>query len=174
MAEFCPSCGETLAANATICPFCGTTRALTKQVGLAEVSQVILTPSAPPPAPLALSSHPVIVIPAPTAPLPAAPLPAAPASSPRNPDNAFYLEFLGLIGFLGIGQIYAGRVPLGIVMMLLWLAFVGPITVGTLGIGYLCLLVPAALACYFSGRSARNYMRQQQGYQPTAPNGGQG
>jgi TM2 domain-containing membrane protein YozV len=38
----------------------------------------------------------------------------------RDPTIALLLEFLGYIGFLGIGHIYAGRVTRGIVLLVGW------------------------------------------------------
>jgi hypothetical protein len=38
-----------------------------------------------------------------------------------DPNTAFVLELvLGLFGFLGIGWVYAGRIPLGLTMMAGW------------------------------------------------------
>ncbi len=71
-----------------------------------------------------------------------------------------------MIGFIGIGHMYAGRMTLGIVMLILWLVLFGGLVGTTFSLAYLCLFVPAILLCYFSGRNARNYMRQQQGEQP--------
>ena len=156
MAEYCSACGETLTPNATVCTFCGQAAAPARPVVTPERPAALA--SSPPPSALIVPTPPVIVVPTPPAP--------TLARSTRNPNNALYLEFLGMIGFLGIGQIYAGRVPLGIVMLGLWLVFFGGLVGSTLSLAYLCLFVPALLVCYFSGRSARNYLRRQQGYQP--------
>ena len=41
----------------------------------------------------------------------------------KNPIMGFLLELLGLVGLLGIGQMYSGHVPRGIVMMLGWFIY---------------------------------------------------
>lgn len=55
----------------------------------------------------------------------------------RNPNIAFILELLGIIGFLGIGNIYAGRIKGGILRLILWWVF------GTL---YTLVVVAAAFS----------------------------
>lgn len=42
---------------------------------------------------------------------------------PKNPLIGFLLELLGMVGFLGIGQMYAGHVPRGITMMIGWFVY---------------------------------------------------
>ena len=59
-----------------------------------------------------------------------------------DPNTAFVLEFvLGLFGFLGIGWVYAGRIPLGLTMMAGWWLVVVSGLGGSVSTGFLgCLL----------------------------------
>jgi len=109
MADYCPSCGEMRNANSTLCPFCGHLFPPPSSPAREEQSIPLVSTTGqqdlmrmPPPPVIVVQDQPVVM------------------RRTRNANNAFYLEFLGLIGFLGIGQMYAGRVTLGIVMLLLW------------------------------------------------------
>ena len=69
-----------------------------------------------------------------------------------DPNTAFVLEFvLGLFGFLGIGWVYAGRIPLGLAMLAGWWLIVasgigGSVLSGGLGC---CLWLPVHFVAPF-------------------------
>jgi hypothetical protein len=69
-----------------------------------------------------------------------------------DPQNAFWLEFLlGIFGFLGIGWIYAGHLPTGLVMLIGWWVIVvsglgGSLFTGGLGC---CLWLPVHFVAPF-------------------------
>ncbi len=58
----------------------------------------------------------------------------------KNPILGFLLELLGLVGFLGIGQMYSGHVPRGISLMLLWFVY---------GLVILFVVIPANFVVTF-------------------------
>ncbi len=67
------------------------------------------------------------------------------ASTLPDPNTAFALEIvLGLFGFLGIGRVYAGRVPLGLILLVGWWVVVASGFGGSLMSGGLgcCLWLP--------------------------------
>ena len=59
---------------------------------------------------------------------------------PKNPIMGFLLELLGLVGLLGIGHMFAGRVPRGIALMLLWFVY---------GLVILFVVIPANVVVTF-------------------------
>jgi hypothetical protein len=69
-----------------------------------------------------------------------------PQVAPKDPTIALLLELIGLVGFLGIGHMYAGKTNRGIGLLVGWILynvigwwFIFPVlTVATCGIG--CLL----------------------------------
>jgi hypothetical protein len=76
---------------------------------------------------------------------------SVPRSVP-DPNTAFVLEFvLGLFGFLGIGWVYAGRIPLGLVMLAGWWIIVASGFGGSLLSGGLgcCLWLPVHFVAPF-------------------------
>jgi hypothetical protein len=77
-------------------------------------------------------------------------------------SNARWLEVLfGIFGVLGIGHVYSGRTPLGIILMVLWWiwAFIALTLTGmTAGIAG-CILVPLHfIVPIISGTQARTYI----------------
>ena len=82
---------------------------------------------------------------------------SAQVASPVNrtlpdPNTAFVLEIvLGLFGFLGIGWVYAGRVPLGLILLVGWWLVVASGFGGSLlsgGLGF-CLWLPVHIVAPF-------------------------
>ena len=73
-------------------------------------------------------------------------------TSDKNPNLAFLLELLGILGFLGIGNLYAGRIKGGILRLLLWWLFGSAYTFAMVasaftGIGFFlgCIGVPIVI-----------------------------
>lgn len=58
---------------------------------------------------------------------------SAPRPAP-SPQKAFGFEMLGLIGFLGVGWIYSGRVALGVIVLASWWLLLGAGVVGLVGL----------------------------------------
>jgi hypothetical protein len=134
-----------------------------------------LVPYTPPPnnALMVPPMPPVIVVQSPTAPVPT----HTPTISLRSPQTAFFMEFLGLIGLLGFGQMYAGRGLIGIALFVVWAIFYFGLLFfiwagnaaaaalqqqNALSFSWWCLIIPALLACFVSGTSARDHIRAQQ------------
>ena len=59
---------------------------------------------------------------------------------PRNPLMGFLLELIGYIGLLGIGHMYSGHIPRGIVLTLAWILY---------GVIVLIFVLPASAAITF-------------------------
>ena len=67
---------------------------------------------------------------------------------PKDPATAVLLEVLpALVGFSGIGWIYAGNVPIGLfIMFCYWVAIAGTIVAGIFSTGLCCIpLVPIVI-----------------------------
>jgi hypothetical protein len=59
----------------------------------------------------------------------------------KNPLIGFLLELMGLFGFLGVGHMYSGHVPRGIVLMLTWFVY---------SIVFLLVIIFANVASFFT------------------------
>ncbi|MFV9505787.1 MAG: hypothetical protein AB4911_14625 [Oscillochloridaceae bacterium umkhey_bin13] len=198
MATFCPTCAEAVSDTSVTCTFCGQqlspSRPSAAPITSAPREGVpgsvtahaapITQPLALPPATQPLAANPTtqpLALPPTTQPLATNPTtqPLAPPKL-RNPNTAFYLEFLGLIGFLGIGHLYAERAAVGLILLFGWLVcFFGGMVVFSLIAGVVAaftssgfnlwavyfpwLFVPALGASWLSALNARGYVRRQQG-----------
>jgi len=104
------------------------------------------------------------------------PGPALRLQAPKDPNTALLLELLGFFGFLGIGNMWAGKVGKGILLLIGYWVFavfvvVGPLltmVADTSGITALCLMCGLALVYLatpiVSGVLLRNQLRREQGW----------
>jgi hypothetical protein len=92
--------------------------------------------------------------------------PLSPATQGAS-TTALWLETIfGLFGLLGVGHVYAGRIVLGIALMIGWwiyLAIAAVVITITVGVAA-CLFMPISLAVpIISGIQARTYIQQKGG-----------
>ncbi len=92
--------------------------------------------------------------------------PLSPATQGAS-TTALWLETIfGLFGLLGVGHVYAGRIVLGIALMIGWwiyLAVAAAVITITVGVAA-CLFAPISLAVpIISGIQARTYIQQKGG-----------
>lgn len=160
MNQFCPSCGEPVVPNTSVCAVCGT--ALMRKTGSkdspAPALPVVMTAGPPDSSTNEDAVHAVVITQQPAQSLPSPIVPQPQHIRTKNPQTAMILEYLGMIGFLGIGHIYSGRASVGIVFLILWFVFFYGAGFALLGFGFLCNIVIAAILCTVSGRNARKYV----------------
>jgi hypothetical protein len=90
--------------------------------------------------------------------------PLSPATQGAS-TTALWLETIfGLFGLLGVGHVYAGRIVLGIALMIGWWIYLAiAVAVVTISVGVAaCLFAPVSLAVpIISGIQARTYIQQK-------------
>lgn len=162
MSRVCPFCGEQATQSVTFCPFCGNqlpelpTPTATAPVTPDQRTNVQKAPgSGSGSQPLTFTPPPTIIIPEQA--------PPTPARKTSSGNLEFVLEVLpGLIGFLGIGHMVSGRLPLGIALLVGWLflrQFLFAAGAASAGIGLLIAFPLAIGVPIYSGLQAQRYAR---------------